>query len=49
MADARQLFTEAIHPDPAHRGLDNATRAAKEAVRDIAKNGPLQRVTEELT
>ncbi|WP_133616860.1 MobF family relaxase [Leucobacter luti] len=48
IAAARQQFIEAIQRDPADRGLDHATEQAAEAVRGIVKNGPIQRVTEEI-
>ncbi len=48
MADARAQFVDAMKRDPADRGLDHATTQAAEAVRGIVKNGPIQRVTEEL-
>ncbi|WP_101601259.1 MobF family relaxase [Brevibacterium sp. Mu109] len=48
MADARAQFVAAMERDPADRGLDHAAARAAEAVRGIVKNGPIQRVTEEL-
>ncbi|UOR02461.1 AAA family ATPase [Leucobacter allii] len=48
MSDARAQFVAAMERDPADRGLDHATTQATEAVRGIVKNGPIQRVTEEL-
>lgn len=48
LADARAQFITAMERDPADRGLDHATAQAVEAVRGIVKNGPIQRVTEEL-
>lgn len=48
LADARAQFVEAMERDPADRGLAHATAQAAEAVRGIVKNGPIQRVTEEL-
>ena len=48
MAEARAQFVAATERDPADRGLDHATAQAAEAVRGIVKDGPIQRVTEEL-
>ncbi|WP_229116615.1 AAA family ATPase [Parenemella sanctibonifatiensis] len=48
LADAKVQFIEAMERDPSDRGLDHATTQAVEAVRGIVKNGPIQRVTEEL-
>ncbi|WP_157962526.1 hypothetical protein [Homoserinimonas sp. OAct 916] len=45
---ARAQFVEAMERDPADRGLDHATHAAREAVRGIIKDGPMQRVGEVL-
>ena len=48
MADARAQFIEAMERDSADRGLDQATRAAQEAVRGLIADGPVRLVTEEL-
>lgn len=48
LADARAQFIEAMERDPADGGLDHATRTAQEAVRGLVKDGPIQRVTQEL-
>lgn len=48
MADAKAQFVAAMERDPADRGLTHATAQAADAVRGIVKNGPIQRVTEEL-
>lgn len=48
MTGAKAQFVTAMEHDPADRGLDHATAQAAEAVRGIIKNGPIQRVTEEL-
>lgn len=48
LADARAQFIEAMERDPADRGLDHATRAAREAVRGFITDGPVRLVTEEL-
>ncbi|PJJ55314.1 hypothetical protein CLV54_3204 [Compostimonas suwonensis] len=48
MAEARAQFVDAMERDPADRGIDHATRAAKEAVRGFVSDGPVKLVTEEL-
>ncbi|RMX22356.1 hypothetical protein DYI20_10350 [Auritidibacter ignavus] len=48
MADGRAQFVAAMERDPADRGLDHATIQATAAVRGIIRNGPIQRVSEEL-
>ena len=48
LADARAQFIEAMERDPADRGLDHATRAAREAVRGFVADGLVRRVSEEL-
>ena len=48
LADARAQFIEAMERDPADRGLDHATRAAREAVRGLIADGPVRLVTDEL-
>lgn len=49
MADARAQFIEAMERDPADRGLDHATRTAREAVRGFVADSLVRRVTEELS
>ena len=48
MAHARAQFIEAMERDRADRGLGHAARAAQQAVRGIAKNGPVQFVNDEV-
>jgi hypothetical protein len=48
LADARQQFIEAMQRDRADRGLDNATRAAKEATRGLIEDGPVKLINTEL-
>lgn len=48
MADARVRFIEAMERDPADRGLEHATRAAKEVARDLVSDGPVRLVTDAL-
>ena len=49
MADARAQFIGAMERDPADRGLDHATAQAIEAVRGLTADGPVKRVTDELS
>ena len=49
MADARAQFIGAMERDPADRGLDHATAQAIEAVRRLTADGPVKRVTDELS
>ncbi|WP_125099270.1 hypothetical protein [Leucobacter chromiireducens] len=44
--DARAQFVAAMGRDSADRGLDHATQQAKEAVRGLIADGPVQRVNE---
>ena len=48
LADARAQFIEAMRRDRADRGLDAATRAAKEATRGLTGYGPVTLVNTEI-
>lgn len=48
LADARELFIDAMQRGPADRGLGHATAQAVEAVRGFVTDGPVRLVTDEL-
>ncbi|TAM71387.1 MAG: TrwC relaxase [Microbacteriaceae bacterium] len=48
LTDARVQFIEAMQRDRADRGLDEATKRAREAVRGLVAQGPAKLVIEEL-
>lgn len=48
LAEAREQFIDAMERDRADRGLTDATQQAKEAVRGLVDDGPVQIVTTEI-